>query len=125
MIINSFDLSIYFNGLLVLVGKEKAVTLNEMALLKKMGQALRFDNDFIEKTIDNFLNNQNFMAAPPIFSDWSLAELFIYGITILITIHSIVQRSKLIGHKQFVLYNEKFETCLTYSNQMYFPNYII
>ncbi len=77
MINNATDKSNYFKGLLVLVGKDKDITQNERELIKKIGNILGFNHNFVDKAINNFLKNKYIIEDPPIFSNYDLAEIFI------------------------------------------------
>ena len=77
MIINPIDKSNYFKGLLVLVGKDKEINQNESDLIKKVGNILGFNHDFVDKAIKNFFKNKYIIEEPPVFSNYNFAELFI------------------------------------------------
>ena len=77
MIINPYDRSNYFKGLLILVGKDKNITPNESLLIKKIGNILGFSHDFINQAINNFFENNYIIEEPPVFSNYHFAELFI------------------------------------------------
>ncbi|MFZ0453256.1 MAG: hypothetical protein WAM24_05845 [Ignavibacteriaceae bacterium] len=77
MIINPIDKSNYFKGLLVLVGKDKEINQNESDLIKKIGNILGFNHDFVDKAIKNFFKNKYIIEDPPLFSNYDFAEIFI------------------------------------------------
>lgn len=77
VISNSSDAANYFKGLIFLVCQEKVVSQNEMMLLRKVGTSLGFNNSFIEKTVDELLQNNSQLREPPIFSNCSTAEIFL------------------------------------------------
>lgn len=77
MIIDPIDKSNYFKGLLVLVGKNKEINRNESDLIKKIGNILGFNHNFVDKAIMNFFNNKYITEEPPVFSNYNFAEIFI------------------------------------------------
>jgi hypothetical protein len=86
MIINPIDKSNYFKGLLVLVSKDKDISKNESELIKKIGNILGFNHDFVDKAIKNFFKNKYIVEDPPLFSSFIFAEMFLKdGITLALT----------------------------------------
>ena len=77
MLINPKDKSNYFKGLLVLVGKDKNINQNESDLIKRIGNILGFNHDFVDKAIKNFFKNKYIVDEPPVFSNYDFAEIFI------------------------------------------------
>jgi hypothetical protein len=77
MIIDPIDKSNYFKGLLVLVGKDKEINRHESDLIKKIGNILGFNHDFVDKAIKNFFSNKYITEEPPVFSNSNFAEMFI------------------------------------------------
>ncbi|MEJ2615329.1 MAG: hypothetical protein P8Z35_10240 [Ignavibacteriaceae bacterium] len=77
MIIDPIDKSNYFKGLLVLEGKDKEINRNERDLIKKIGNILGFNHDFVNKAIKNFFSNKYITGEPPVFSNYNFAEMFI------------------------------------------------
>ncbi len=77
MIIDPIDKSNYFKGLLVLVGKDKEINRHESDLIKKIGNILGFNHDFVGKAIKNYFNNKYIIEEPPLFSNYNFAEIFI------------------------------------------------
>lgn len=77
MFIDPIDKSNYFKGLLVLVGKDKEINRNESDLIKKVGNILGFNHDFVDKAIKNFFKNKYIIEEPPVFSNYNFAEIFI------------------------------------------------
>lgn len=77
MFINPIDKSNYFKGLLVLVGKDKEISKNESDLIKKAGNILGFNQEFVDKSIKNFFKNKYIIEEPPVFTNYNFAEIFI------------------------------------------------
>ncbi len=77
MIINPLDRSSYFKGLLVLIGIDKNITKDESNLIKKIGNILGFDHEFVDNALLNFFDNKYIIGEPPLFSNCNLAEIFI------------------------------------------------
>ncbi len=77
MLNNALDRSNYFKGLLVLVGKDKDITQNESEIIKKIGNILGFNHDFVDTAIKNFFKNKYIIEEPPLFSNYNIAEIFL------------------------------------------------
>jgi hypothetical protein len=77
MYIDPVDKSNYFKGLLVLVGKDKEINRNESDLIRKIGNILGFNHEFVDKSIKNFFRNKYIIEEPPVFSNYNFAEIFI------------------------------------------------
>ena len=77
MFINPMDKSNYFRGLLVLIGKDKDVSQSESDLIKKLGNILGFNHEFVNSAIKNILKNKYVIEEPPMFSNYNLAEIFL------------------------------------------------
>lgn len=71
------DASNYFKGLLVLVKQDRKVTDSEVALIKRIGKALGFEQEFCEHAIAGVLENENIRDQPPKFSTKELAAKFV------------------------------------------------
>jgi len=74
---NYLDRSNYVKGLLLMIGKDKKITDKEKDLLHKTGKALSFNKKFIERAIDELLENKYLGNEPPIFSQKNYAEAFL------------------------------------------------
>jgi hypothetical protein len=77
MFINPMDKSNYFRGLLVLIGKDKDISQNESDLIKKLGNILGFNHEFVNSAIKDILKNKYVIEEPPLFSSYNLAEIFL------------------------------------------------
>ncbi len=77
MFINPIDKSNYFRGLLVLIGKDKDVSQNESDIIKKLGNILGFNHDFVNSAIKDIFKNKYITEEPPLFSNNNFAEIFI------------------------------------------------
>ncbi len=71
------DKSLYFKGLILLIGKDFVISEEERKLLQDIGKALGFEQKFIDSSIDNLLENKYITDEPPIFSDKEIAKIFI------------------------------------------------
>ena len=77
MPINPQDRNSFFNGLLILIGKEKNMTQDECAMLLKIAKSLGFSTDYANNAMKNFLSKEIITEEPPVFSDYNFAEIFI------------------------------------------------
>ena len=71
------DASNYFKGLLVLIKQDRKVSDSEVALMKRIGKALGFEQAFCEQAIAGILENQHVRDQPPKFSTRELAAKFV------------------------------------------------
>ncbi len=71
------DKSLYFKGLLLLIGKDFIISEEERKLLQDIGKALGFEQKFIDTSIDNLLENKYITNEPPVFSNKEIAKVFI------------------------------------------------
>jgi len=74
---NYLDRSNYVKGLLLMIGKDKKITDKEKDFLHKTGKTLSFNKKFIERAIDELLENKYLGNEPPIFSQKNYAEAFL------------------------------------------------
>ena len=56
---------------------DKEINRNESDLIKKVGNILGFNHDFVDKAIKNFFKNKYIIEEPPVFSNYNFAEIFI------------------------------------------------
>ncbi|MBU1099907.1 MAG: hypothetical protein KKA84_05815 [Bacteroidetes bacterium] len=77
MISNQLDKSNYFRSLLLLIGIDKGLSIEEKQLLRKVGILLGFDKTFTEESMTNFLENEHIPVDPPKFSNIKIASGFI------------------------------------------------
>ncbi len=90
MKLNVIDRSNYFKGLLLLVGKDKKISLEEKKWMKKVGEILGFEKTFCEEAINNVLFNKNIVDEPPAFSEKTFAQSFLKdGIKLAFADHDI------------------------------------
>lgn len=62
---------------MLLIRKDRKITVTENLLLMRIGKSLGFDPEFCENTIKDILNNKYVDDSPPVFSNKELAEKFI------------------------------------------------
>lgn len=67
----------YFRGLLLLISKDRVITESEITLMKRVGKALGFDQQFTEEAIETILDNSYIRSDPPRFSSTDLSKRFI------------------------------------------------
>jgi hypothetical protein len=80
----------YFRGLLLLIRKDHKVTVEEIALMMRVGKSLGFAKSFCETAITEILENKYILDKPPIFSKQEIAKKFITdGLIIAHCDHSI------------------------------------
>jgi hypothetical protein len=77
MNISAIDASNYFKGLLLLIRKDRKVTESEVYLMKRIGKALGFEEEFCDQAIKGILDNENVRDLPPRFSSKDLARKFV------------------------------------------------
>lgn len=71
------DASNYFKGLLLLIRKDRKLTEPEIALVKRVGKALGFEQGFCDSAINEILENAFIVDEPPTFSSKELAVSFL------------------------------------------------
>ena len=77
MKISTQEGSEYFRGLLLLISKDRVITESEVTLMKRVGKALGFDQDFTTEAIESILDNSYIKSDPPRFSSEDLTKRFI------------------------------------------------
>jgi len=77
MHISTQEGSEYFRGLLLLISKDRVITESEITLMKRVGKALGFDQDFTAQAIESILENTHITSDPPDFSSEDLSKRFI------------------------------------------------
>jgi uncharacterized tellurite resistance protein B-like protein len=77
MNISAIDASSYFKGLLLLIRKDRKVTESEVQLMKRIGKALGFEEEFCDQAIKGILENEHVRDQPPKFSSKDLATKFV------------------------------------------------
>jgi hypothetical protein len=71
------DGSNYFKGLLLLLRKDNKLSAAEVELVMKVGTSLGFEREFCQNAIDDILENEHIIDAPPKFSTPELAAKFV------------------------------------------------
>lgn len=71
------DRSLYFKGLLLLIGKDRLVTEQEKQIMMRIGRSLDFEREFCETAINDILENRHITHEPPAFSSRELAGKFV------------------------------------------------
>jgi len=71
------DKSKYLKGLLIVSKKDQTLTQQERELISEAGNRFGFAKEFYEEALNNLLRNQHIKDEPIIFSDQSIARLFI------------------------------------------------
>lgn len=77
MNISAIDASNYFKGLLLLIRKDRKVTESEIHLMKRIGKALGFEEEFCDQAIRGILENEHVRDLPPKFTRQDLAMKFV------------------------------------------------
>ncbi len=77
MNISAIDASNYFKGLLLLIRKDRKVTESEIILMKRIGKALGFEEEFCDQAIRGILENEHVRDLPPRFASKDLAMKFV------------------------------------------------
>ena len=77
MKISVIDAGNYLKGLLLLIRKDRKVTASEIQLTKRIGTALGFERRFCDNAIEEILDNNYIVDAPPEFSTKILTEKFV------------------------------------------------
>jgi hypothetical protein len=77
MAVPQADRSIYYKGLLILVGRDRIVELRERELMIRIGQILDFDKRFCEAALNDLLSNVHIKGKPVVFPDIKLAQCFL------------------------------------------------
>jgi len=78
MNISVVDASNYFKGLLLLISKDRKVADSEVHLMKRVGKALGFEEEFCNQAIKGILDNEHVRDQPPKFSTKGLAMKFVH-----------------------------------------------
>ena len=75
--LNLIDKSNYLKGLLLLIGKDHKIAPEEKKLMKRVGKSLGFEKKFIDRSINDLLENEYITDDIPIFSNQLFAESFL------------------------------------------------
>lgn len=71
------DKSNYFRGLLVLVGQDRIIHNEEKNKILNLGKLFGFEENFVNESINNLLENNFINFEPPKFSSQKIAQKFI------------------------------------------------
>ncbi|MGD9489918.1 MAG: hypothetical protein AB7W47_17995 [Calditrichaceae bacterium] len=71
------DRSNYYKGMLLLIGKDRAIDRTERESLLKIGETLGFNREFCEQTMDTLFENKYILQDPFEFSSKEMAEIFL------------------------------------------------
>lgn len=77
MIISLMDRSLYYKGLLLLIGKDREIHKQEEKMMMGIGKMLGFDAKFCAKSIEQILGNHYIVDEPPVFSQKDIALCFL------------------------------------------------
>ncbi len=84
--LSTIDKSKYFRGLLILIRKDRKVSVEEKELIMNVGSRLGFEKRFCETAINEILENEFIEDEAPVFSASPVAESFILdGLTLAIS----------------------------------------
>lgn len=67
----------YLRGLLILIGKDNIIDVNESQKVIEIGQNIGFSKSFCEEAVTDFLENEFISTEPPLFSDKQVTEKFL------------------------------------------------
>ncbi|MFZ6033828.1 MAG: hypothetical protein ACOYVE_11040 [Melioribacter sp.] len=76
MELSLIDRSNYLKGILILIGKDKKLSIEEKNMFKSLGKALGFGEEFCEEVMEDLLENEYLIEEPPRFEKKEIAELF-------------------------------------------------
>ena len=77
MRISLLDRSLYYRGLMILIRKDRQIHDEEKKMMLSIGEMLGFDQKFCTKTMEELLDNNHIVDAPPLFSETDIALCFI------------------------------------------------
>ena len=77
MRISLLDRSLYYKGLMILIRKDHQIHDEEKKMMLSIGEKLGFDPKFCTKTMEELLDNNHIVDAPPLFSGNDIALCFI------------------------------------------------
>ncbi len=77
MRISLLDRSLYYKGLMILIRKDHQIHDAEKKMMLSIGEKLGFDQKFCTKTMEELLDNNHIIEAPPLFSGTDIALCFI------------------------------------------------
>jgi hypothetical protein len=73
----------YYRGLLVLIRRDRFISVQERELMIQLGQSLDFEKRFCESAMDDLLKNPHIKDAPMKFSSRETAESFMHDAILL------------------------------------------
>ncbi len=112
MKVSQLDRSIYFKGLLILIGRDRVIDPRERELILRAGRILDFETRFCAAAIDDLLRNQHITHDPVIFSGRQIAECFLRDSIRLSLIDNKVHPHELAWLKAVALANDLSEKWL-------------
>ncbi|MBU0559795.1 MAG: hypothetical protein KKG93_09510 [Bacteroidetes bacterium] len=71
------DRSEFLRGFLILIRKDKIITIEERTMALIIGNYLGFAKDFCTESLDNLLKNEYISEEPPLFSNSIIANYFV------------------------------------------------
>ena len=74
---NFLDKSNYFRGLILLIGKDKKITESEKGIIKSIAKILNYNQEFVERAMNDLFANKYIVMEPPEFSNLRFVEIFI------------------------------------------------
>lgn len=77
MRLSLLDRSLYYKGLMILIRKDHQIHDEEKKIMLNIGKMLGFDPKFCTKTMEELLDNNHIIDAPPLFSETDIALCFI------------------------------------------------
>jgi hypothetical protein len=76
----------YYRGLLVLIRKDRSISVRERELVIRFGEVLDFDKRFCESAVNDLLDNKHIRNEPVTFSNMAIAECFVRDALLLASI---------------------------------------
>lgn len=77
MRISLLDRSLYYKSLMILIRQDRQIHDEEKKMMLSIGKMLGFDPKFCTKTMEDLLDNNHIVDAPPLFSETDIALCFI------------------------------------------------
>ncbi len=68
----------YYKGLLILVGRDRAIDPREREFMLQIGKTFDFDSRFCDAALNDLLTNAHIKSEPIVFSDPAIAECFLW-----------------------------------------------
>lgn len=77
MKISLTDRSLYYKGLMLLIGKDHEIHEKERNIMMHIGETLGFETGFCANAIEEIIGNKHVEDSPPLFSEPGIAACFI------------------------------------------------